>query len=222
MNNIYESIIFDFDGTLFQTEKLAIPAFEKTFMQLKDDGYEIEEMPTEKQFLNVIGMTTDEVWKKLLPNLPSEVHDMADGYMLKNELEGIKEGYGALYPGVSEVLYNLKNKGYRLFVASNGLEEYIKTIVKAFRIDHYFEAMYTAGQFQTKSKVDLVKKLIKDYTIGNGVFVGDRNSDVEAGKSNYLIVVGCDFGFASKEELEKADVIIQDFNQLISIIEKNV
>ncbi len=218
MININDAIIFDFDGTLFQTEKLAIPSFKKTFQQLENDGYHLGNFPSEEKMLSVIGMTLDDIWRNLLPNLPIAAHQRANNYMLHNELEAVKENYGALYPDVVETLMLLKNKGYRLFIASNGVKDYITGISEAFRIDHFFDAIYTAGEFQTETKKDLVNILLENHSINKGFMVGDRHSDVEAGIANKLYVVGCDFGFSSGDELLHANVIIKEFNQLIDII----
>jgi len=215
--NIYDAIIFDFDGTLFQTEKLAIPSFKQTFEQLQEEGYDIK-VPSESDMLSVIGMTLEEIWNKLLPHLSTEVHEMANRYMLYNEIKGVKEKVGALYPGVVDTLNDLKNNGYRLFIASNGLKEYIKAVSEAFRIAEYFEAIYTAGEFHTETKIELAKRLIKDYSIKKAIMVGDRKSDVDAGRANQLYVVGCNFGFSSLDELNDADIMIEHFSQLNKIV----
>lgn len=215
--NKYNSIIFDLDGTLFQTDKLILPAFEKTFKQLVEEGYDIDYIPTKDDLLSVVGLTLDDIWQNLLPNLPAEAHLKANQYLLNNELGSIKEGYGALYPNVVEVLLELKNKGYRLFIASNGLEGYVKGIASAFRIDHLFEAMYSAGEFNTPTKNELVRILLADYNIPSAIMVGDRSSDVEAGIANDLYVIGCNFGFSSENELKKANIIIEQFEQILGI-----
>ncbi|TCS81585.1 HAD family hydrolase [Tepidibacillus fermentans] len=208
------AIIFDFDGTLFQTEQLAIPSFIKTFEQLKKDGYFIPILPSKQKMLGVIGMTLEKIWKELLPNLSKEAHEKANRYMLENELKGVKNGLGSLYPKVKETLKVLKESGYLLFIASNGLEFYVKNLANTFDIDHLFAQIYTAGEHQTKSKVDLVAKILKDYGIERAVMVGDRSSDIEAGKVNNLPTIGCDFGFADDHELIGADIKIQSFDQL--------
>ncbi|OEF96381.1 hypothetical protein BHF71_04310 [Vulcanibacillus modesticaldus] len=219
MGNKYDAIIFDFDGTLFQTEKLALPSFERTFDQLKKDGIKIVKIPSEQQMLNVIGMTLDDIWNSLLPELPKEAHIKANEYMLKNELDLVNEGYGALYPGVIKTLDELKRQGYRLFIASNGLAEYVKGLSKAFMIESYFDAIYTAGEYNTSTKKLLVKQLIADFSINKCVMVGDRHSDIEAGEYNHCLTVGCDFGFASIDELDGANVTIKNFVDLLSIID---
>lgn len=214
----YDSIIFDLDGTLFQTDKLVIPAFRNTFRNLQEDGYKLENLPNEQEIIAVIGLTLDDIWNKLLKEFPKDVHTKASKYLLKYELEGIRDGYGSLYPGVVDTLIDLKNSGFNLFIASNGLKDYIYEVTKVFKIDHLFTALYCAKDFNTVSKSDLVKKIIIFNEIKNGIMVGDRLSDVEAGKNNNLYVIGCNFGFSNQNELANSNIIIDEFKQIINIL----
>ncbi|MNR58572.1 bifunctional 5'-methylthioadenosine/S-adenosylhomocysteine nucleosidase/phosphatase [compost metagenome] len=48
--------------------------------------------------------------------------------------------------------------------------------------------------------------------------VGDRSSDVEAGRSNGLGVVGCAYAvYGRQEELKDADKLITDFRELLEL-----
>lgn len=215
----FDSIIFDLDGTIFQTDKLAIPAFESTFRQLADEGYVLDNEPTHDDLLAVIGLTLDDIWENLIPSQSEELYNKASKYLLENELNGLKDGYGALYPNVVETLLELKNLGYRLFIASNGLKDYVDNVLSNFRINHLFEAVYSAGEYKTETKIELVNKLISDLDIKKAIMVGDRSSDVEAGKANGLFIIGCNFGFSSDGELRGADEIITNFEQLINLVQ---
>lgn len=215
----FDSIIFDLDGTIFQTDKLAIPAFESTFRQLADEGYVLDNEPTHDDLLAVIGLTLDDIWENLIPGQTEELYNKASKYLLENELNGLKDGYGALYPNVVETLLELKNLGYRLFIASNGLKDYVDNVLSNFRINHLFEAVYSAGEYKTETKIELVNKLISDLDIKKAIMVGDRSSDVEAGKANGLFIIGCNFGFSSDGELRGADEIITNFEQLINLVQ---
>ncbi|MMZ68855.1 bifunctional 5'-methylthioadenosine/S-adenosylhomocysteine nucleosidase/phosphatase [compost metagenome] len=51
--------------------------------------------------------------------------------------------------------------------------------------------------------------------------VGDRSSDVEAGKKNGRVVIGCAYaGFGQATELQGADVLISNFNELLDLYDK--
>ncbi|MGG4495257.1 HAD-IA family hydrolase [Brevibacillus reuszeri] len=214
------AILFDMDGTLFQTEKLSTPAFSRTFEQLKDKGLWDGRTPDESEITNVLGMTIEQVWNKLLPGASDEAVHAADTFLLENEIQLIKERITDLYPGVKETLQTLHAQGHALFVASNGQEAYIDAICEEYGIKSLLTDLYSAGRFSTKSKNDLVAKLLSDYQIKQAVMVGDRHSDVEAGTTNGLITIGCDFGFAQPGELEGATIVITNFPQVLEILSK--
>ncbi|RKD22769.1 haloacid dehalogenase [Ammoniphilus oxalaticus] len=214
--------IFDMDGTLFKTEDVAVPAFKRTFEQLKKKGYFEGEVPSDEELMGVFGMTLDEIWDQLLPGCSASVKEMADEIMLREELNILKEGNAALYPGVKETLAELNSRGVPMFIASNGLEAYIAAICDHFGISKWFKDQYSAGRFLSDSKDQLVAKLLADYSIEDAVMVGDRHSDVQAGKMNNLFTVGCAFGFADEGELAGADQIVTDFRKIAAIIERKI
>ncbi len=210
------AILFDMDGTLLQTEKLSTPAFIRTFDQLRQKGLWQGETPDERELINVLGMTIEQIWDKLLPNASEEAIRSADEFLLDNEIQLLKERVTELYPDVKSTLEKLHEKGFALFVASNGQEEYIDAICQEYELKPLMTDLYSAGRFRTHSKNDLVAKLLSDYKIGQAIMVGDRHSDVEAGRTNGLFTIGCDFGFAKPGELDGADVIITSFSQLLN------
>ncbi|MCM3146120.1 HAD hydrolase-like protein [Brevibacillus sp. MER 51] len=210
------AILFDMDGTLLQTEKLSTPAFIRTFDQLRQKGLWQGETPDESELINVLGMTIEQIWDKLLPGASEEAIHSADAFLLDNEIQLLKERVTELYPDVKSTLEKLHEKGFALFVASNGQEEYIDAICQEYELKPLMTDLYSAGRFRTHSKNDLVAKLLSDYKIGQAVMVGDRHSDVEAGKTNGLFTIGCDFGFAKPGELDGADIIITSFSQLLN------
>jgi HAD superfamily hydrolase (TIGR01549 family) len=213
-----EAMIFDLDGTLFQTESLLIPAYRQTFAQLKQENLYVRECPPEQRFIESLGLLLEEIWKNVMPDQPIAVHERANELLLAYQLEGLKAGVGSLYPGVRETLEELREAGVRLFVASNGLEPYVKGVVEAKGLLPLFEGLYSAGGYRTKSKADLVRLLLSERGIGRAWMVGDRVSDVEAGKRNGLAVIGCVYaGFHESRELDDADRRINRFPQLLSL-----
>ncbi|TGV30458.1 HAD family hydrolase [Mesorhizobium sp. M00.F.Ca.ET.186.01.1.1] len=209
------AIFFDMDGTLLQTEKLSTPAFVRTFERLRETGLWQGETPSEEDLVNVLGMTIEQVWQKLLPGASEEAVHAADTFLLENEIALLKEKVTDLYPGVRSTLEQLHAQRIPLFVASNGQEEYIEAICQEYGLKPLLTDLYSAGRFRTRSKNDLVAKLLSDYDIAHAYMVGDRHSDIEAGTANGLFTVGCDFGFAKPGELDGADMIITDFPQLL-------
>lgn len=212
------AMIFDMDGTLFQTETLLLPAYHQLFDILREEGHYEGETPNEELMLGCLGMLLDDIWKKVIPNGTPAAHRRADELLLQLELEGLNNKDAVLYPEVKETLEELHRRGVRLFIASNGLEHYVKGIAKARGIMPLFEGIYSAGEHGTASKVDLVRLLLEQHNIQDAWMVGDRSSDVEAGKENGQTVIGCQYaGFGGKQELKGSDVVIHSFSQLLKL-----
>ncbi|WP_281890959.1 HAD family hydrolase [Paenibacillus sp. YYML68] len=217
-----EAMIFDVDGTLFRTETLLLPAYHAAFEQLRAEGLFRGETPPERYIIGSLGMLLEHIWEQVLPEYGRDVHRRADELLLKLQLEGLRRGEGELYEGVAETLRALKERGIRLFTASNGLEAYVKGVIGYQGLEPLFEpeGLYSAGQHRTRSKVDLVRLLLDRFGIQEAWMVGDRSSDVEAGRGNGLFVVGCDYaGFRKQGELAGADVRIQSFSELLDVLD---
>jgi phosphoglycolate phosphatase-like HAD superfamily hydrolase len=216
--NIPEALIFDLDGTLFQTETLLIPAYYRLFDQLRHEALFEGDTPDVSLILGSLGMLLEDVWKRVIPGASLQTRERANVLLLQYQLEGLKAGVGELYPDVASTLSQLHLRGIRLFVASNGLEAYVKGVIADKGLDELFEGLYSAGEFETRSKVDLVNLLMDEYDIQSAWMVGDRSSDVEAGKGNHLYVVGCNYAdFGHPEELKEADVVINKFTELLTL-----
>lgn len=214
-----EAMIFDMDGTLFKTETLLIPVYHRLFDQLRAERLFDGETPPEELMLGGLGMLLDDIWKRVLPEHDITVHRRADELLLELELIGLQEYETELYPQVAEVLERLHAQGIRLFVASNGLEQYVKGVAKAHGIYPLFEGIFSAGEYRTATKVELVRILLERHGVQNAWMVGDRSSDVEAGKHNGLTVVGCAYaGFGKEQELDKADALISSFDELLKLL----
>lgn len=210
-----EAMIFDMDGTLFQTESLLIPAYHATFDEMHREGTFTDETPDEKIIIGCLGMLLPEIWRRVLPDAEEKVRQRADELFVRYELEYLEKGYGELYPGVAEILNRLKASGIRLFVASNGLEGYVRGVARIKGITPLFEELYSAGEHQTSSKVDLVRLLLERHNLRDAWMVGDRSSDVEAGLKNNLTVIGCDYaGFGDGSELNGCHMRIRSFAEL--------
>lgn len=81
-----------------------------------------------------------------------------------------------------------------------------------------FDGLYSAGEYGTLSKVDLVRRLLEDHGLSSAWMVGDRSSDVEAGHENGLAVIGCAYaGFGGNKELQGSDALIADFRELLPL-----
>jgi len=212
-----QAIIFDMDGTLFQTDKILELSLEDVFSYLRSLNEWDCETPIEK-YREIMGVPLPKVWETLLPNHSKEIRELTDTYFLKSLIENIRNGKGALYPHVNEVFSFLKQNNYLIFIASNGLKEYLSEIVSYYQLDLWVTETYSIQQIETMNKSDLVAKIVEKYAITDGAVVGDRLSDIHAAKDNNLIAIGCNFDFAQPQELSQAEIIIDDLIEIKAIV----
>ncbi|MCR8643692.1 HAD hydrolase-like protein [Paenibacillus sp. N1-5-1-14] len=220
-HEVPEAMIFDLDGTLFQTETLLVKAYHKLFDTLRSEGLFEGPTPPEERMLSCLGMVMETIWDKVMPDASIEAHERANELLSRYELEGLAAGDGKLYDEVEVTLKELRSRGIKLFVASNGQEPYVRGVAAAKGITDLFVDLYSAGEYQTTTKVDLVAHLLNKYQLKSAWMVGDRSSDVEAGLENGLTVVACDYAtFRSAGELEGAHIRIKEFKEILNYIEQ--
>jgi len=216
-NTMSQSIIFDMDGTLFQTDKILELSLEDTFNHLRSLNKWDTVTPIDK-YRQIMGVPLPKVWEALLPNHSNEVRKQTDAYFLERLIENIRSGKGELYPNVKEVFSYLKENNYSIYIASNGLSEYLKAIVNYYNLDNWVTETFSIQQIESLNKSDLVRTILVKYNITYGAVVGDRLSDINAAKDNDLVSIGCNFDFAQEDELSQAEVIIDDIIELKTIL----
>ncbi|WP_394558013.1 NIF family HAD-type phosphatase [Priestia aryabhattai] len=209
-----KAIIFDMDGTLFQTEKILEISLHSTFNDLRNKDLWKKETPIEK-YRNIMGVPLPVVWETLLPHHNQNIREDANLIFHKQLIKSIKNGKGALYPNIEETFEKL-SQYFQLYIASNGQKEYLKEIVKYYKMDRWIQQTYSIEEIQSGNKSDLVSKIKANHQITEGIVVGDRLSDIKAGKDNNFFTVGCRFDFSQESELKQADIIISDLSELLN------
>ncbi|MBE7103793.1 HAD family hydrolase [Bacillus cereus] len=212
-----QALIFDMDGTLFQTDKILELSLDDTFDHLRSLQLWDAETPIDK-YREIMGVPLPKVWEALLPDHSNEVRKQTDAYFLERLIENIKSGKGALYPNVKEVFSFIKQNNCSIYIASNGLTEYLQAIVSYYDLEQWITETFSIEQIQSLNKGDLVKSILKKYDIKEAAVVGDRLSDINAAKDNGLTAIGCNFDFAQEEELAHADLVIDDLMELKDIL----
>lgn len=211
------ALIFDMDGTLFQTDTILELSLDDTFAHLTALGLWDSGTPIE-QYRDIMGVPLPKVWESLLPNHSLQIREEANEFFHERLIGNIENGNGALYPNVEKLFVHLKNEGYPIFIASNGLTEYLEAIVKFYRLDRWVTETFSIQQISSLDKGDLVAEIVKKYSIESGAVIGDRLSDIKAAKANNFLAIGCRFDFAQETELAQADYVIEDLAELKTLL----
>ena len=209
--------LFDMDGTLFRTEPVGVPAFHLTMRRMTESGIAMPTPMTDERITSTFGLTHDKIWDRLYDGRLSRAEQAAaDAVLLEEEIQLIGQGVGQLYDSVVDTLDTLHREGASLAVASNGQQPYIEAIVRHFGIARLFSGLYSASGARVASKVDLVRLACAEIAHSTAVMVGDRYTDIEAGRANGLFTVGCAFGFGEREVAD-ADTIVRTFPEILTV-----
>ncbi|MDP3488388.1 MAG: HAD hydrolase-like protein, partial [Bacillota bacterium] len=160
----------------------------------------------------------EEIWDMLLPRDKRHLSTIADDLMDKAESRLLATGIGRTFPNVKEILTYIREQGYMTFICSNCQSAYVEFTPKALDISDLFDQKYCAGMYPGLTKAQMVAIIKKEHNIDSGFMVGDRFHDIEAGKANDLLTIGCAYGTGHPDELKGADFIIDSFAQLKEII----
>lgn len=211
-----KAMIFDMDGTLFQTDLILEPALEATFDVLRLNHLWEGKTPIE-QYRVIMGVPLPVVWETLCSNHSLDIRRNSNKIFQQKLIELIKAQKGALYEEVEDTLETLSQK-YPIFIASNGEVEYLQAIVETYHLDRFIRGTYSIQQIASGNKSDLVKLVKETNKIEEGYVVGDRSSDINAAKDNALIAIGVKFDFAQEEELKQADYVVNHFKEILDIV----
>ncbi|MHA2073221.1 MAG: HAD family hydrolase, partial [Candidatus Hodarchaeales archaeon] len=211
-------IIFDFDGTLFKGETFSLPIFHNCLRNLYSKFTIKHKYPSDETILSQFGKQAEDIYKDLFGSTNVEIINYFSKCVEHLEVKSFEEGGGELFPNIEKVLSILKENGFRMAICTNAREDYIEAAINRFHLNRFFDEIFAAGMFPGKDKKWMVQNLVKKLSSSQFMVVGDRYHDIEAAKANNGIAVGCKYGYGRKE-IEKADVVISSFIELLSILD---
>lgn len=213
MNNI-KTIIFDLDGTLVNTIKVTIPAFENVLKDLKEKKL-LDNLPEKEEILKYIGYPIDQIFINLYNNNDKKLIDESVKLLDYYEEKVISNSDNLFFDGVYDVLNYLKNKNYKIMILSNCNTVYLNSILNK-GLDKYIDKPYCSEMFNWKDKETVLNKIIDNNKKDEYVMIGDRKHDIQAAIKNNIKSIGCNYGYG-ESEINGADIIIQDIRDLKKI-----
>ena len=206
MSNI-DTVLFDFDGTVMNTNDVIMMSWQHTFRTLEGR----EEDP--EVLLKTFGEPLETTMKKFFPNVPTdEAIEVYRSFHRDNFGEFI-----SLFPGMKELIQEVKTRGYKVGLVTSRLLNTTMQGLEKYGIKQYFDAIITADD-TTKHKPDPEPVNIVLIMLGDTLFdlLCARNAKV----TSVLVSWSLALGGKTKEELGDAapDYIIDRPEELLEII----
>ncbi len=207
-----KGIIFDLDGTLWDSASVVVQGFNDEIKLHSDTDYVL----TEEILKSQMGKTAPQIAKVFFPDLKEERALELMALCAKREREYLAERGGKLFDKLEETLIELKNKGYLLYIISNCECGYIETFMRVHKLEKYFEDT-ECHENTGLSKGENIKLMIERNSIDKAIYVGDTQGDCDATRFAGIPFVFADYGFGNAEN---PDYTIYKFEEIIEVAGK--
>jgi phosphoglycolate phosphatase len=192
----YPLIVFDWDGTLFDSTALIVRCIQAAAADLGTA------VPTDAQAAYVIGMGLQEALQHAVPTFPRERYaELANRYRhhyfaRQHEL--------TLFPGTLDMLHALKARGHLLGIATGksrrGLDEALRTV----ELHGLFDATRTADETASKPHPRMLHELMAEAGAepGRTLMIGDTTHDLQLAANAGTAAVAVSFGAHEREAFD--------------------
>ena len=216
MQKPVELIVFDWDGTLFDSVGQIVAS-------LLFAAEQFQQPLTPEAAKSIIGLGLPEVAQVLFPNVPELHADLLKCYG-DHYVENSKGDQW--FSGISDMLYGLKNQNIKLAVATGKSRRGLDRVLGQTNSRDLFEITRAASE--TKSKPDpLMLAEILEFTgvkAERAIMVGDTSYDLEMAQNIAMPRVGVSYGVHSVDVLQRFNPlsIAHDVNALHQFLNAQV
>lgn len=211
-NNLHDRpvIIFDFNGTLANTEDYIVAAATQT---LSEAGFTPEQMgdvsrvvgpPYPGAFATIYGVSEEE--DLAITNRYFELYDWKS------------PASHELYPGMRALLEDLTKHGRKLAIASSKTRMRLGFCVKDLGLDSLFSCVFAKEDVDGGGKAELIRMVMEKLgaSADQCVMIGDRFYDIQGARSVGAASIGVTFGTHKRTEVEEAgaDAVVDSVDEL--------
>lgn len=222
-------IIFDFDGTIGDSQSLIVKTLQDTMRARK------LEVKSDEACAKTIGLRLDEAFVSLFGMSAEEGMECAATYreiFLENKMTMIVQPF----PHVIETLRELHRQGYVLGMASSRNHCSLDGYVHQMQLEDIFSSIVAGDDVEhVKPAPDMVFKALGEMlgmknpgvsaetekfkdVLAETLVVGDMNFDVDMAHHAGCKACAVTYGNGTREQLASAEFIIDDFAELLELV----
>ncbi|MEW9109637.1 MAG: pyrophosphatase PpaX [Cytobacillus gottheilii] len=213
MNTKINTILFDLDGTLINTNELIISTFLHTLEQYFPGKYSREDV------LPFLGPTLHETFHKLNPEKTDEMIAVYRSYNIANHDLLVTE-----FEGVFETIRTLNESGYKLAIVTTKILDVVKKGLVLTNLDQFFDVVVALDHVEN-AKPDpepLLKALDQlNSKPEEAIMVGDNHHDILGGKNAGTKTAAVAWSVKGKDHLltYQPDYMLENMADLLDILE---
>jgi len=207
-----KAIIFDFDGTLVDSEKAIYECFQRITKNIAP-----ERESYAKNLL--IGPPLRDTASEILgPENQGLLDEFIQSFITMHDEQVIL--HTQPYPDVIQVLKKLHNKNIPMAVATNKRLAPTKKLINHFSWNEYFSSIECCdSQSQMRNKDEMIQDIInRNSSFKGSLFVGDTINDGVSANLNQLPFIKACYGYGRDQDWSKVTVFYE-IHQFIEIFE---
>jgi pyrophosphatase PpaX len=207
-----KALLFDFDGTLLNTNNLII----ESFMHVFDEKFPGQF--TKSDCLAFIGPSLKETFEKIAPD---QTEQLITQYRAWNELH--HDELVTEYDGVVETLNTLHEMGIRLVIVSTKIHDNVVKGLNVLGVTHLFEHIIGFDDVQhVKPHPEPIEKALALLQLEKEdvIMIGDNSHDIEAAHNAGVDSAGVAWSIRGEAYLQqyRPTYILQHMSNLIEIV----
>jgi pyrophosphatase PpaX len=213
MNNKINTVLFDLDGTLIDTNELIISSFLHTLETYYPNTY------TREDVLPFLGPTLRETFE---PMDATKVNEMIATYRKYNLTH--HDSFVTEFPTVIDTVKRLKETGYKVGIVTTKLSDTVMKGLKLTKLDSYFDVIVALDHVKkAKPDPEPIYKALEQ--LGSkpeeAIMVGDNYHDILAGKNAGTQTAGVAWTIKGRAYLEQfePDFMLEEMADLLRILE---
>lgn len=195
MRQNVELVIFDWDGTLFDSVGQIVASLQHAAQQF-------EQPLSSDAAKSIIGLGLPEVMQVLFPQVPHLQQDILQCYAEHYVANSQDDGW---FAGVAELLTDLKQQGLKLAVATGKSRKGLDRVLGQTRSHDIFDITRAASETRSKPDPLMLQEILAEMDVAAGcaVMVGDTSYDLEMAQNLNMPRIGVSYGVHSIETLQQ-------------------